>query len=224
MIRGVRILVVDDEASVRDALVRALGMEGYEARGVGDGATALTEVAQWQPEVVVLDVLMPFMDGLTTCRTLRGRGDRTPILMLTARDAVADRIEGLDAGADDYLVKPFDLDELLARVRALVRRTYPEDGAVLSTGDLVLDTAAHTVRRGDREIELSRTEFALLEVLLRNAGQALPRETLIDRVWGHNSSNALEVYIRYLRRKLEADGEAPLIHTVRGVGYRLGSS
>ncbi|GAB4586979.1 response regulator transcription factor [Nocardia sp. IFM 10818] len=217
-----RVLVVDDEAAVREALVRALDSEGYETRSAGDGATALTEVAGWRPEVVVLDVLMPFMDGLTACRTLRGRGDRTPILMLTARDAVADRIEGLDAGADDYLVKPFDLDELLARVRALVRRTYPEDGAMLSAGDLVMDTAAHTVRRGGREIELSRTEFALLEVLLRNAGQALPRETLIDRVWGHQSSNSLEVYIRYLRRKIEADGGKPLIHTVRGVGYRLG--
>ncbi|WP_405496892.1 response regulator transcription factor [Nocardia sp. NBC_00511] len=217
-----RVLVVDDEVAVRDALVRALDSEGYEALAAGDGATALTEVARWQPDAVVLDVLMPFMDGLTACRTLRGRGDRTPILMLTARDAVADRIEGLDAGADDYLVKPFDLDELLARVRALLRRTNPEDGVVLSAADLVLDTAAHTVRRGGREIELSRTEFALLEVLLRNAGQALPRETLIDRVWGHNSSNALEVYIRYLRRKVEVDGEPVLIHTVRGVGYRLG--
>lgn len=224
MIREVRVLVVDDEAAVRDALVRALDSEGYETRSAGDGANALSEVARWQPEVVVLDVAMPFMDGLTMCRTLRGRGDRTPILMLTARDAVADRIEGLDAGADDYLVKPFDLDELLARVRALVRRTYPEDGAVLSAADLVMDTAAHTVRRGGREIELSRTEFALLEVLLRNAGQSLPRETLIDRVWGRQSSNALEVYIRYLRRKIESEGEPPLIHTVRGVGYRLGPS
>ncbi len=214
--------MVDDEPAVRDALVRALGSEGYETQAAGDGATALTEVARWQPEVVVLDVLMPFMDGLATCRTLRGRGDRTPILMLTARDAVADRIAGLDAGADDYLVKPFDLDELLARVRALVRRTYPEDGAVLSSGDLVMDTAAHTVRRAGTEIELSRTEFALLEVLLRNAGQALPRETLIDRVWGHRTSNSLEVYIRYLRRKLDAEDRPPLIHTVRGVGYRLG--
>ncbi len=223
MIRSMRVLVVDDEPAVRDALVRALDTEGYDTRSATDGATALTEIARWQPSVVVLDVLMPFMDGLTTCRTLRGRGDRTPILMLTARDAVADRIEGLDAGADDYLVKPFDLDELLARVRALVRRTYPEDGAVLSLADLVMDTAAHTVRRAAREIELSRTEFALLEVLLRNAGQALPRETLIDRVWGHQSSNSLKVYIRYLRRKLDAVNEPPLIHTVRGVGYRLGA-
>lgn len=223
MIRGMRVLVVDDEAAVRDALLRALDSEGYETKGVGDGAAALVEVAQWQPEVVVLDVLMPFMDGLTTCRTLRGRGDRTPILLLTARDAVADRVAGLDAGADDYLVKPFDLDELLARVRALVRRTYPEDGAVLSCADLVLDTTAHTVRRGKRSIELSRTEFALLEVLLRNAGQALPRETLIERVWGReSSSNSLEVYVRYLRRKIESPEESPLIHTVRGIGYRLG--
>ncbi|MEV6773716.1 response regulator transcription factor [Nocardia sp. NPDC051030] len=217
-----RVLVVDDEPAVRDALMRALQSEGYETRSAGDGGAALEEIARWQPEVVVLDVLMPFMDGLSTCRTLRGRGDRTPILMLTARDAVSDRIEGLDAGADDYLVKPFDLDELLARVRALVRRTYTEDGAVLSSADLVMDTTAHTVQRGGREIELSRTEFALLEVLLRNAGQALPRETLIDRVWGQQSSNSLEVYIRYLRRKIELVDEPPLIHTVRGVGYRLG--
>ncbi|WP_330181456.1 response regulator transcription factor [Nocardia sp. NBC_01503] len=219
-----RVLVVDDEASVRAALVRALDSEGYDTRAAADGASALTEIARWQPEAVVLDVLMPFMDGLTTCRTLRGRGDRTPILMLTARDAVSDRIQGLDAGADDYLVKPFDLDELLARVRALLRRTYPEDGVLLSAGDLVMDTGAHTVKRGRREIELSRTEFALLEVLLRNAGQALPRETLIDRVWGHQSSNSLEVYIRYLRRKIEAPEEIPLIHTVRGIGYRLGAA
>ncbi|MEV6066796.1 response regulator transcription factor [Nocardia sp. NPDC052001] len=219
-----RVLVVDDEASVREALVRALDSEGYETHAAADGGAGLEQIARWQPEVVVLDVLMPFMDGLTACRTLRGRGDRTPILMLTARDAVADRIEGLDAGADDYLVKPFDLDELLARVRALVRRTYPEDGVLLATGDLVMDTGAHTVKRGTREIELSRTEFALLEVLLRNAGQALTRETLIDRVWGHQSSNSLEVYIRYLRRKIEAPEELPLIHTVRGVGYRLGAA
>ncbi|MFF2549609.1 response regulator transcription factor [Nocardia sp. NPDC058058] len=219
-----RVLVVDDEASVREALVRALDSEGYETHSAADGGAGLEQIARWQPEVVVLDVLMPFMDGLTACRTLRGRGDRTPILMLTARDAVADRIEGLDAGADDYLVKPFDLDELLARVRALVRRTYPEDGVLLAAADLVMDTGAHTVKRGAREIELSRTEFALLEVLLRNAGQALTRETLIDRVWGHQSSNSLEVYIRYLRRKLEAPQELPLIHTVRGVGYRLGAA
>lgn len=219
-----RVLVVDDEGAVREALVRAMDSEGYETRAVGDGAAALAEIERWQPEVVLLDVLMPFMDGLTACRRLRARGDRTPILMLTARDAVADRVDGLDAGADDYLVKPFDLDELLARVRALVRRTYPDDGAVLSCADLVMDTTAHEVRRGARLVELSRTEFALLEVLLRNEGQALPRETLIERVWGAglgSTSNSLEVYIRYLRRKLEADSEPRLIHTLRGIGYRL---
>ncbi|MFI6047831.1 response regulator transcription factor [Nocardia sp. NPDC051321] len=219
-----RVLVVDDEDAVREALVRAMDSEGYETRAAGDGAAALAEIERWQPEVVLLDVLMPFMDGLTACRRLRARGDRTPILMLTARDAVADRVDGLDAGADDYLVKPFDLDELLARVRALVRRTYPDDGAVLSCADLVMDTTAHEVRRGTRLVELSRTEFALLEVLLRNEGQALPRETLIERVWGAglgSTSNSLEVYIRYLRRKLEADAEPRLIHTLRGIGYRL---
>lgn len=219
-----RVLVVDDEDAVRAALVRAMDSEGYETRAVGDGAAALAEIERWQPEVVLLDVLMPFMDGLTACKRLRARGDRTPILMLTARDAVADRVDGLDAGADDYLVKPFDLDELLARVRALVRRTYPDDGAVLSCVDLVMDAAAHEVRRGARLVELSRTEFALLEVLLRNEGQALPRETLIERVWGAglgSTSNSLEVYIRYLRRKLEADNEPRLIHTLRGIGYRL---
>ncbi|MFD6156300.1 response regulator transcription factor [Nocardia sp. NPDC060256] len=219
-----RVLVVDDEDAVRAALVRAMDSEGYETRAAGDGAAALAEIERWQPEVVLLDVLMPFMDGLTACRRLRARGDRTPILMLTARDAVADRVDGLDAGADDYLVKPFDLDELLARVRALVRRTYPDDGAVLSCADLVLDTTAHEVRRGTRLVELSRTEFALLEVLLRNEGQALPRETLIERVWGAglgSTSNSLEVYIRYLRRKLEAGHEPRLIHTLRGIGYRL---
>ncbi|MFI6996140.1 response regulator transcription factor [Nocardia sp. NPDC050175] len=219
-----RVLVVDDEDAVREALVRAMDSEGYETRAAGDGAAALAEIERWQPEVVLLDVLMPFMDGLTACRRLRARGDRTPILMLTARDAVADRVDGLDAGADDYLVKPFDLDELLARVRALVRRTYPDDGAVLSCADLVMDTTAHEVRRGARLVELSRTEFALLEVLLRNEGQALPRETLIERVWGAglgSTSNSLEVYIRYLRRKLEADHEPRLIHTLRGIGYRL---
>lgn len=219
-----RVLVVDDEDAVREALVRAMDSEGYETCAAGDGAAALAEIERWQPEVVLLDVLMPFMDGLTACRRLRARGDRTPILMLTARDAVADRVDGLDAGADDYLVKPFDLDELLARVRALVRRTYPDDGAVLSCADLVMDTTAHEVRRGARLVELSRTEFSLLEVLLRNEGQALPRETLIERVWGTglgSTSNSLEVYIRYLRRKLEAGSEPRLIHTLRGIGYRL---
>ncbi|MFI5777638.1 response regulator transcription factor [Nocardia sp. NPDC051570] len=222
-----RVLVVDDEAAVRDAVIRAMDSEGYQTRAAADGAAALAEIQRWQPEVVILDVLMPFLDGLTACRQLRARGDRTPILMLTARDAVADRVDGLDAGADDYLVKPFDLDELLARVRALARRTYPTDGAVLSCADLTMDTSAHRVWRGAREIELTRTEFALLEVLLRNHDRALPRELLLDRVWGRelgSSSNSLEVYVRYLRRKLDIDTVPPLIHTVRGIGYRLGLS
>ncbi|KAA5831961.1 response regulator transcription factor [Saccharopolyspora hirsuta] len=221
-----RILVVEDESSVRDAVVLGLRSEGYETGTAGDGAQALTEIARWRPDAIVLDLLMPFMDGLTLCRRLRSDGDRTPILVLTARDAVSDRIAGLDAGADDYLVKPFDLDELLARVRALLRRSYPEDDAVLRVADLTVDTAAHLVLRGDRVVELSRTEYALLEVLVRNAEQVLPREVITERVWGTDfgpTSNSLEVYVRYLRRKLEAGGEARLVHTVRGIGYRLGA-
>ena len=218
--------MVEDESVVRDAVVRGLGTEGYETRSAGDGAKALAEIDRWRPDAIVLDLLMPFMDGLELCGRLRGRGDRTPILVLTARDGVADRIAGLDAGADDYLVKPFDLDELLARVRALLRRSYPEDDAVLRFADLSMDTAAHRALRGDRVVELSRTEYALLEVLLRNAGHALPRETITERVWGRDfgpTSNSLQVYVRYLRRKLEAGGEARLVHTVRGIGYRLGA-
>ncbi|MDA3649330.1 response regulator transcription factor [Saccharopolyspora indica] len=221
-----RILVVEDETSVRDAVVLGLRSEGYETGTAGDGAQALTEMARSQPDAIVLDLLMPFMDGLTLCRRLRAGGDRTPILVLTARDAVTDRIAGLDAGADDYLVKPFDLEELLARVRALLRRSYPEDEAVLRVADLTVDTAAHRVLRGDRVVELSRTEFALLEVLARNAEQVLPREVITERVWGTDfgpASNSLEVYVRYLRRKLEAGGEPRLVHTVRGIGYRLGA-
>ncbi|MCP2256776.1 two-component system, OmpR family, response regulator MprA [Streptoalloteichus tenebrarius] len=221
-----RVLVVDDEPAVRDAVGLALESEGYVVRAVGDGARALVEIDAWRPDAVVLDVAMPYLDGLDACRRLRSTGDRTPILMLTARDAVGDRVDGLDAGADDYLVKPFDLDELLARVRALLRRAYPDDPAVLRHADLVVDPAARTARRGDRVIEFSRTEFALLEVLLRNANHALPREVIIERVWGRDfgpGSNSLEVYVRYLRRKLEAGGEPRLIHTVRGVGYRLGA-
>ncbi|GGM62012.1 DNA-binding response regulator [Longimycelium tulufanense] len=220
-----RVLVVDDEPAVRDAVGLALESEGYTVRTTTDGARALTEVAAWRPDVVVLDVLMPYLDGLTACRQLRAIGDRTPILVLTARDTVADRVDGLDAGADDYLVKPFDLDEMLARVRALLRRAYPADPAVLTHGDLTLDTVARQGWRRGRAVSFSRTEFALLEVLLRNAGQVVPRQTLIERVWGPDfgpGSNSLEVYIRYLRRKLEANGEERLIHTVRGVGYRLG--
>ncbi|WHT16573.1 response regulator transcription factor [Crossiella sp. CA-258035] len=219
-----RVLVAEDDDAVRTAVELALSAEGHEVRSVTDGGLALAEIADWRPDGVVLDLLMPFTDGLTVCRRLRAGGDRTPVLVLTARDAVGDRIAGLDAGADDYLVKPFDLAELLARVRALLRRAYPEDPAVLQHGDLTVDTGARLVRRGDRRIELSRTEFALLEVLARNAGRALPRESIIDRVWGPglSTANSLAVYIRYLRGKLETPGEPPLLHTVRGIGYRLG--
>jgi two-component system response regulator MprA len=176
---------------------------------------------------MVLDVMMPYVGGLDVCRTLRSKKDRLPILVLTARDEVGDRVAGLDAGADDYLTKPFALEELRARLRALLRRTAPEDGddgAVLEYADIELDPSAHTARRGGRPIDLTRTEFALLELLLRNAGRPLPRETIMDRVWGWESeptSNSLEVFVGYLRRKTEADGEPRLIHTVRGVGYVL---
>lgn len=218
--------MVEDDSIVRDAVLRGLETEGYEVRSAADGAKALAEISRWRPEAILLDLLMPFMDGLTMCERLRAHGDRTPILVLTARDAVGDRIAGLDAGADDYLVKPFDLDELLARLRALLRRSYPADDVVLRFADLSMDTAAHRVRRGDRVVDLSRTEFALLEVLLRNAEQVLPRETITERVWGRDfgpASNSLQVYVRYLRHKLEAAGEPRLVHTVRGIGYRLGA-
>ncbi|MEO3853896.1 response regulator transcription factor [Acrocarpospora sp. B8E8] len=223
---GARVLVVEDDSWVRESVARGLESEGYTVRACGGGGEALTEVPGWRPDVIVLDVLMPFVDGLTVCRRLRTGGDRTPILMLTARDAVADRVAGLDAGADDYLVKPFDLGELLARTRALLRRAYPPDPAILRCADLVVDTAGYHVRRGERVIQLTRTEFALLEVMLRNAGQTIPSEVLMDRVWGYDfgpASNSLAVYVRYLRRKLEAADEPRLLHTVRGIGYRLES-
>jgi two-component system response regulator MprA len=219
------ILVVDDEPAVRDALDRALRAEGYRVSTAGDGRAALDRMAEDRPDVVVLDVLMPVMDGLEACRALRAAGDRTPILVLTARDSVADRVEGLDAGADDYLVKPFALDELLARIRALLRRSTPAAGErPLRFADLELDPVTRDVRRGDRAIELTRTEFLLLELFLLNPKRVLTREVIFDRVWGYDfgpSSNALEVYVGYLRRKTEAGGEPRLIQTVRGVGYVL---
>jgi two-component system, OmpR family, response regulator MprA len=219
------VLVVDDEPAVRDALDRALRAEGYRVRTAGDGREALDRMAQEPPDVVVLDLLMPVMDGLEVARSLRAAGDRTPILVLTARDSVADRVEGLDAGADDYLVKPFALDELLARIRALLRRSTPgADERPLRFSDLELDPVTRDVRRGDREIELTRTEFLLLELFLANPRRVLTREIIFDRVWGYDfgpSSNALEVYVGYLRRKTEAEDEPRLIHTVRGVGYVL---
>ncbi|MFI6686901.1 response regulator transcription factor [Streptomyces sp. NPDC050485] len=224
--RAVRILVVDDEPEVRAAVEDGLAVEGYEVRGAPDGLAALSEVAAWRPDAIVLDVMMPVLDGLGVCRQLRAMGDRTPVLVLTALDSVSERVDGLEAGADDYLVKPFALDELIARVRALLRRAAPDpaEPQELRYADLVLDPVAHTARRGERPIDFTRTEFALLELLMRNPGQVLPRELIHELVWGRDfgpDSNSLAVYVGYLRRKLEAAGEGRLVHTVHGVGYRL---
>jgi two-component system response regulator MprA len=220
-----RVLVVDDEPAVRQALDRALRFEGYETDLAEDGVAALASHAAVPADAIVLDVAMPRMDGLEVCRRLRAAHDSTPILLLTARVAVAERVAGLDAGADDYLVKPFALEELLARLRALLRRAAPsDDDEVLRFADLSLNPGTREVLRGQRRIELTRTEFLLLELLLRNARQVLPREVIFDRVWGYDfgaNSNSLEVYIGYLRRKTEAAGESRLLHTVRGVGYVL---
>jgi two-component system response regulator MprA len=218
-----KVLVAEDDRSVRDSIVRALTFEGYEVSTAADGAEALLAVVETQPDVIVLDILMPNVDGLSACRRLRERGDRTPVLMLTARHEVSDRVAGLDAGADDYLVKPFALDELLARLRALLRRTSMSgDDSVLRVSDLSLDPARRQAWRGDRELELTKTEFDLLELLLFNAGIVLTREQIYERIWGFDfetSSKSLDVYISYLRRKTEEAGESRLIHTVRGVGY-----
>ncbi len=218
------VLVVDDEPAVRQALDRALRFEGYKTELANDGPGALAAHAERPADAIVLDVAMPRMDGLEVCRRLRAAGDATPVLMLTARAAVNDRVAGLDAGADDYLVKPFALEELLARIRALLRRSAPAEEDLLQFSDLSLDSGTREVRRAGRLIELTRTEFLLLELLLRNARQVLTRELIFDRVWGYDfgaNSNSLEVYIGYLRRKTEAEGESRLIHTVRGVGYVL---
>jgi two-component system response regulator MprA len=220
-----RILVVDDEPAVREAIDRALRLDGYRTEMAGDGRAALTAIAEAPPDAVVLDVLMPELDGLEVCRRLRAAGDRTPVLVLTARDAIADRVRGLDAGADDYLVKPFALEEMLARLRALLRRARDgEEDGVLRFGDLVLDPAQYTVHRAGRPIELTRTEFTLLELFLRNPRRVMTRSVIFDRVWGYDfgpASNSLEVYVGYLRRKTEQSGESRLLHTVRGVGYVL---
>ena len=224
---SVRVLVADDERAVRESLRRALVLEGYEVELASGGREALESVGNGRADVVVLDVLMPDIDGLEVCRRLRGGGDRVPVLMLTARDAISDRVEGLEAGADDYLVKPFDLDELIARLRALLRRTLGTDGHdQLRFADLTLDAGAHEARRGERRIELTRTEFLLLELFMLNPRRVLSRSLIHERVWGYDfgpASNSLGVYVGYLRRKLEADGEPRLIHTVRGVGYVLRS-
>jgi two-component system, OmpR family, response regulator MprA len=221
----VRILVVDDEPAVREAVDRALRLEGYETELAADGAQALEALADRAHDALVLDVLMPHVDGLEVCRRLRAAGDQTPVLVLTARDAVPDRVRGLDAGADDYLVKPFALEELLARLRALLRRSPGGDqGETLRFADVTLDVLGHTVRRGPRTIELTRTEFLLLELFLRHPRQVLTRSQIFERVWGYDfgpASNSLEVYVGYLRRKLEAGGEPRLLQTVRGVGYVL---
>jgi two-component system response regulator MprA len=220
-----RILVVDDEPAVRDAVERALRLDGHDVLLAGDGADALDALDVRPPDAVVLDLLMPRVDGLELCRRMRRRGDRTPVLMLTARDAVSDRVAGLDAGADDYLVKPFALEELLARVRALLRRAIPDaDQGPLRFADLVLEPLAREVRRADRAIDLTRTEFALLELFLRHPRQVLTRSVIFENVWGYDfgpRSNSLEVYMGYLRRKTEAGGEPRVLHTVRGVGYVL---
>jgi two-component system response regulator MprA len=220
-----QILVVDDEPAVRDSLDRALRLEGYTVDLAADGAEALDALGGESPDAVVLDLMMPRVDGLEVCRRMRAAGDRTPVLVLTARDGVSDRVKGLDAGADDYLVKPFALDELLARLRALLRRSGAgAPGQTLRYSDLTLDPVAHQVKRGDREIELTRTEFLLLELFMLHPRQVLTRSVIFERVWGYDfgpDSNSLEVYVSYLRRKLEAADEPRLLHTVRGVGYVL---
>ncbi|HEX8073652.1 MAG TPA: response regulator transcription factor [Thermoleophilaceae bacterium] len=224
-----RILVADDEPAVREALERALALEGHDVGQAVNGVEALVAMNEEEPDALVLDVLMPRLDGLEVCRRLRARGDRTPILMLTARDAVADRVAGLDAGADDYLVKPFALEELLARLRALLRRVEDptDERRPLSFGDLELDPVAYEARRGRRPLHLTRTEWLLLELFLQNPRQVLTRPVIFDRVWGYDfgpRSKALEVYIGYLRRKTEAGGEPRILHTVRSVGYILRES
>ena len=222
-----KILVVDDERAVRESLRRALELEGYEIELAEDGRQALSQLQDdggAQPDAVILDVLMPGVDGLEVCRRLRGAGNRVPVLMLTARDEVQNRVAGLDAGADDYVTKPFALEELLARVRALLRRTSDGEDESLKFADLELDPGTREVRRGGEAIELTRTEFALLELFMTNPRQVLTRSIIFERVWGYDfgfASNSLDVYIGYLRRKTEVGSRPRLIQTVRGVGYAL---
>jgi len=216
------ILVVEDDASVRDALERALAFEGYAVVTATDGAVGLTSLRSSDIDLVILDVMMPHLDGIETCRRIRASGDRVPILMLTAKVAVGDRVDGLDADADDYMTKPFALDELLARVRALLRRSTGDVSTVLRFEDVVVDPAARTAVRGDRDLELTKTEFDLLLLLIRSREIVIDRDTIYEEIWGIDfmtSSNSLDVYIGYLRRKTEAAGEPRIVHTVRGVGY-----
>ncbi|HKE99825.1 MAG TPA: response regulator transcription factor [Actinomycetes bacterium] len=220
-----RVLLAEDDRATRESLTRALELEGYQVRVVADGAGVLDQLAASPADVLVLDLMMPHVGGLTVCQRLRGQGNRIPILIVTARTEVSDRVAGLDAGADDYLPKPFALEELFARVRALLRRaTYDEPDLELEVADLRMDEAARRAWRGDRELELTKTEFDLLQLLVRNAGIVLTHSTIYERIWNYDfgpDSKALSVYIGYLRRKTEAAGEARLVHTVRGVGYTL---
>lgn len=221
---GVSVLIAEDDEQIRTALERILRYEGYTPLSVNDGAAALEAISEHQPAAIILDVMMPFVDGLTVCRRLRATGDRTPILMLTARHELSDRVEGLDAGADDYLAKPFELEELLARLRALLRRTVVDDDQPLSSGNLTLDPLRHEVRQGGELVDLTRTEFEILQLLLRNAGIVLERGVMYERIWGYDfdgESRSLDVHVGYLRRKLEANGAPRVIDTVRGVGFVL---
>jgi two-component system response regulator MprA len=218
-----RILVVEDEERIAQVIQRGLAFEGYRVDVAGDGQAGLDKAREAMPDLVILDLMLPKVDGVEVCQRLRAAGN-VPILMLTAKDTVADRVRGLDAGADDYLTKPFDLDELLARVRALLRRATPAAPEVLRFADFALDTGTHRARRGQREIELTAKEYELLELFLRHPRQVLTRDQIFDRVWGYDfggESNIIEVYIRYLRQKVEAPDEPKLLHTVRGVGYVL---
>jgi DNA-binding response OmpR family regulator len=221
--RDPRVLVVEDDEEIAQVLQRSLRLDGYEVRLAGDGETALEEASAYHPDLVILDLGLPRLDGIEVARRLRAADD-VPILMLTARDAVESRVEGLDSGADDYLVKPFERQELLARLRALLRRRPPRGSASLIVGDLALNPDTHEVRRSDRPVELTQREFELLEYLMRNERIVVPRQRLLEEVWGYDpfaTTNTIEVFVSNLRRKLEAAGEARLLHTIRGAGYVL---
>jgi two-component system response regulator MprA len=219
-----QILIAEDDAEIRGALQRILGYEGYGTIATADGAATLEAISEHQPDAILLDVMMPFVDGLAVCRRLREHGDRTPVLMLTARHSLEDRVQGLDAGADDYVLKPFELEELLARLRALLRRTGDGAEEVAAVGPVELDVRRRRVTVDGVEVDLTRTEFSILELLMRNEGIVLERSTIYDRVWGYDfgdSSRSLDVHVGYLRRKLEHDGTPRLIETVRGVGFTI---